>query len=65
MQDPFNHRIRVCFPWGRSEGVTVFETSVAFQVAWKGYAMFSGVREQSGRRETCAESSGELELQPQ
>ena len=39
-------RQRVCCPWGRSEGVTVFETDVEFHVAWEGYAMFSGSRGQ-------------------
>ena len=43
-RDPLNHRGRVCYPWGRSKGVTGFETGVAFHVAWEGYAVFLGVR---------------------
>ena len=43
--------------------LTVFETGVAFHVAWEGYAAFSGVRRQPRRFATCAEPSDELEFQ--
>ena len=63
MRDPSNHRGQLCCSCGRSEGVAVFETGVAFHVAWERNAVFSGVRGQPRRCATCAESSDELELQ--
>ena len=43
-----------------SEGVSVFETSVAFNFVWEGYSVFSGVRGQPRRCATCVEPSDEL-----
>ena len=43
MRDPFNHRGRICYSWGRSEGVAVFETGIALHVAWEGHAVISDV----------------------
>ena len=63
MRGPSSHRGRVRSPWGRSEGVTVFEMDVALKVRWEGCAVFSGASGQPRRCATCAESSDELEFQ--
>ena len=43
MRDTLIYSGRVCYSWKRSEGVTLFETGVAFHAAWEGYAVFFDV----------------------
>ena len=59
----FDFRSGVCCSRGRSKGVILFETGLAFYVTQEGHAVSSGFRGQPRRSTTCAEPDHELKFE--